>query len=265
MNDTIRTVASSTGSPQVRLSLSRLAAAEWTKLRTLRSVAVAALCAVGLGLAGGLLQLLSYGPASEIGSLNATRALTDSMGMARAGLQIGVVVLAVLAVGSEYATGAIRTTLIAAPRRLAVMAAKAAVVAVAAALLAAIVLTIVFMAAVPLLRGVGFSAIPFGPGVAVLGTEVGYCVIVALFAFAVTLAFRSTALGVSLALGVVLLLPIMLALLNAMLQIDLTGLAFPQAVSGVMTDPVSTDLPVVLAWLGVPAVFGGAALVRRDA
>jgi ABC-2 type transport system permease protein len=180
-------------------------------------------------------------------------------------LQIVIVVLAVLVLGSEYSGGAIRVTFVAAPRRLSVMAAKALVVMVVSALLAALSLGLGYAAAFVFLKHASLAGVPSGTMLGLLSVEIGYCVLVALFAFAVTLAVRRTAAGITVALGVVLLLKVVLVVLDAVVGFRVSGLAFPVAATRVLTDPLSWALPVVVAWLAVPAVLGSRMLVRRDA
>lgn len=105
-----------------------LLAAEWIKLRTVRSTWV--LLAVGctLTVAVGVLFCALIGPEFRAADPVRQREL-DPVGLPFTGLQIGqvpLVVLAVLAVGNEYGTGMIRTTLAAVPRRGRLLAAKLA-------------------------------------------------------------------------------------------------------------------------------------------
>ncbi|MGA4841569.1 ABC transporter permease [Streptomyces sp. G45] len=106
-----------------------LTAAEWIKLRTVRSTWL--LLAVGavLTVLVSLMFCALIGP--EFRRADAGRqAELDPVGLAFTGLpfgQVPLVVLAVLAVGGEYGTGMIRTTLAAVPRRGRLLAAKLAV------------------------------------------------------------------------------------------------------------------------------------------
>ncbi|WP_430785347.1 ABC transporter permease [Actinoplanes sp. G11-F43] len=254
-----------TSTPEVRLTLPRLIGAEWLKVRTLRSswfcLAVAPLLAAG----GGALSALGFADPELTGGVSARDAVTEVLASASAGLQIAVVVLAVLVLSSEYTGGAIRVTLVAVPRRLGLTAAKAAVVTVAVTVLAGLSLTIAYAVAFPLLDRGGLTPPRYGTMQALLGAEIGYSVLVALFAFAVTLTVRNTAAGVGLTLGAVLLLRVVLFMLDPLVRFDLQSLAFAPAATRVWTDPLSSALPVVAAWLLVPAVVGAVNLVRRDA
>lgn len=116
---------------QFRPLVSDLAWSEWIKLRTLRSswwtllAAVIAMTGFGGLLAAAYARHLT--PASRASLDPASYSLS---GFFLAQLAIGV--LGVLVMTGEYATGSIRSTLAAAPQRLAVLAAKAGVFGAAA-------------------------------------------------------------------------------------------------------------------------------------
>jgi len=107
-------------------------ASEWIKLRSVRStyliLLVAAVAAVGVG------YLVTHSDATHWASMSASaRAAFDPVADSFAGLgiaQLAFGALGVLAISSEFTTGLIRTTFAAAPRRRAVIAAKAAVAGV---------------------------------------------------------------------------------------------------------------------------------------
>jgi hypothetical protein len=105
-------------------------AAEWIKLRSVRStyliLAFAAAAAVVIG------YLVSHADVTRWATMTAqAKATFDPVGDSFSGLglaQLAFGTLGVLVISSEYATGLIRTTFAAVPRRRAVLAAKAAVV-----------------------------------------------------------------------------------------------------------------------------------------
>ncbi|MEV6304041.1 hypothetical protein AB0M02_31875 [Actinoplanes sp. NPDC051861] len=165
----------------------RLVAAEWLKLRTLKSLWVCAGTALVLTPAAATLSRL----------------------LAAAVLQAMIIVLAAVVPGSEFATGTIRTTFLATPRRIAVMIAKALVVTVVAAVLGGGCLMLTYAVDVR-----------YGTVVGRLAVDIGYCVLVALFAFAVTLAVKHTASAVSLALSAVLLVRLVLMVVSMMFGAD---------------------------------------------
>jgi len=107
-------------------------ASEWIKLRSVRSTYLvllfAAAAAVGIG------YLVAHAKATHWATMPAAeRAAFDPVSDSFTGLglaQLAFGVIGVLAISSEYATGLIRTTFGAVPRRRAVLAAKAAVIGV---------------------------------------------------------------------------------------------------------------------------------------
>ena len=122
-------------------NFARIVAAEFRKFATLRSnwilLAVAGVVTVGFALLGGWSLVLfkdtmmdqpdMQGQAeADVNAMLADEGLHGTIGMS--GLQLGVIllgVLAVLAMSSEHGTGAIRSSLLAAPQRLGLLAAKA--------------------------------------------------------------------------------------------------------------------------------------------
>jgi len=106
--------------PSGRYRFRQLARMEWIKLRSLRSTWLTLAIAVAA----------SAGIALTIGSSSTTSG-GMFVGNTLVGMLIGVLligVVGVLAMTSEYTSGTIRATFAAAPRRLRVLAAKAAVV-----------------------------------------------------------------------------------------------------------------------------------------
>ncbi|HXR71046.1 ABC transporter permease [Actinocrinis sp.] len=108
-------------------ALPALLRSEWIKLRAQRSTFIAAAAALILGLGVGLLDVLSV--TGHWATMSAAdRAGFDPVGDPLSGFQFGELALGalgVLAVSTEYATGMIRTTLTAAPRRTVLYTAKA--------------------------------------------------------------------------------------------------------------------------------------------
>lgn len=105
--------------------LGRTVAAEWTKLRSVRSTYGSLLAAVVVTV--GVAALAAWAITTDDQATPATATQLAAVG-ASVG-QFGLVALAALAITGEFATGSIRTTLAATPARWAVLTAKAAVVA----------------------------------------------------------------------------------------------------------------------------------------
>src|SRR5215475_1927155 len=117
-----------------KITQTRVLRSEWTKLRTqpaaLWALLSAVILVVGFGIAYSLLrQARPPQGAAAIASFDPAAISLSGVQLA----QIAVGVLGVLLITSEYATGLIRTTFAAVPRRLPVLWGKAALVAVAVA------------------------------------------------------------------------------------------------------------------------------------
>jgi len=122
--------------PSLATRASDLVASEWTKFRSVRSTFWALLVAVVTPVAVSAIVAFAFASANQHGAPKTGAAKTappsDPLLPAVISLEyavIAVAVLGVLAFTAEYSTGLIRVTFAAAPRRRAVLAAKAAVLA----------------------------------------------------------------------------------------------------------------------------------------
>lgn len=120
--------AARTAGPSLTIRARDVLAGEWTKLRSVRSnywtLLIAAILAVGS--ASVVARTLANGPVPRLGTGPLTPLTESFLGYAEYAV-ISVGVLSILTFTSEYATGMIRTTFVAVPRRWAVLAARAAV------------------------------------------------------------------------------------------------------------------------------------------
>ncbi|MBW8806052.1 MAG: ABC transporter permease [Catenulisporales bacterium] len=191
--------------------------AEWTKLRTLAGTAW--LLAAAVVLTVGLSAASAAGVTCDGAHCGEDPAKVGLLGVTLG--QAVVAVLAVLAVGEEYGTGMIRVTFAAMPRREAVLAAKAVVVAgltAAAGVPAVLGSALIALAVLP---GNGFTAAHgYGPHLATAATaravlgSVLYLVLVALLALGVTAMLRDSAAAVGTVLGLLYLFPIVAAVIS---------------------------------------------------
>jgi ABC-type transport system involved in multi-copper enzyme maturation permease subunit len=178
----------------------RVLLAEWTKLRTVRST-VWALLAV-LGLTVGLSAFVCSALDTDAGALSDN----DSIAPSVAGVyisQIAVVALAVLAITGEYASGMIRTSFTAVPRRREVLAAKALVLAAVTLVTGLAASLVSFLVGQPILAGNGFVATPLGDPEA-LRSVVGsglYLAVLAMLGLGVGTVVRRPAGAISATLG----------------------------------------------------------------
>src|SRR3989440_6724037 len=229
----------------------RVLRSEWTKLRTQPSALWALLSAVVLVVAFGIGYSLLREARPPHGA--AAIASFDPAAISLSGVQlaqIAVGVLGVLLITSEYATGLIRTTLAAVPRRLPVLWGKAALVAaatVAASLPAALV---AFLAGQSILARQHLSVPLSQPGVAraVIGSAL-YLAVAALIGLGLGALLRSTAGGIAGLFGLLFAVQLVTGFLPGSWAEDVgkyTPATAGQAVTLVHPDP--TSLP---PWTGL--------------
>ena len=266
----------------------RVLRAEWTKLRSVPSTTWSVLAVVGLSV------LLSFFVAASVDVSGGVPGCTpgapgcgdeDVVLNGLSGVvfgQFAIVAVAALAATGEYATGTMRSTLTAVPRRSAALAAKATVVG-ALCLAAGLVASVAaFLVSQPILHGNGFvpeQGYPFmsltdEPALrAVVGSGL-YLALVGLLSLGVGMILRHTAAAITTVFAL-LLVPFIAALLLPEQPRELVqrfspmtaGLAIQRTVDRIDSVPIG-----VWAGLGVLAVWAGAALVggfvtlhRRDA
>lgn len=256
-----------------RLARARDALAfEWTKLQSVRSNRWTLIAAVIVTLAVTVIV------AASIASTPAGRpapfdTLTASfLGFAEYTVA-PVTVLSVLVFTSEYASGLIRTTFTAVPRRGSVLAAKAAVTGAAALVVGEVLAVTCFLLtqAIAAGRHGGLSlAQPGLPGaILAVGLALAACAVVGVAAGAI---IRHTAGAIAAALTVVYLLAVLCMLLPEPWNTRLGRYAMPfaayQAVSlhqraGLL--PPAMSVVVLVAWPVVALLAAAAVLRRRDA
>jgi len=246
---------------------------EWTKLRSVRAnlwtLLVAALVTIGLTVV--VAHTIAAAPApSRRGPI--TPLIESFLGYAEYTV-LPVSILGVLTFTSEYSTGLIRTTLVAVPRRWALLAAKAAV-AGAAALAAGEVLAFALFFLTQGLqsgdrRGRLSIAHPGVPGAVVAaGFLLPACVLTGLGLGAI---LRHTAGAIAATVGVIYLLAALCLLLPATWKDDIGRFTLPfaayQVISGHPQPHLfgpAASVVVLIAW---PAVTLAAAVIvmsRRD-
>jgi ABC-type transport system involved in multi-copper enzyme maturation permease subunit len=197
--------------PAAKASFGRVLASEWTKIRTVRSTFWTLLAGVVVSV--GLSVLISLAFASSYDQLPASdKASFDTASFSLVGLNFGMVafgVLGVLVVTGEYATGMIRTSLTAVPRRGQYLAAKALVLTGLVLVVGLVVSFASFFLAQLVYRTKDLDGSLGDPGVlrAVIGGAI-YLTLIALISLAVGMLLRHTAGAVTTVLGVLFVLPI---------------------------------------------------------
>ena len=199
--------------PSLAIRARDLLTSEWTKLRSVRStywtLLIAAVTAIGLS-AVVALTLTTQPPA---GQPPADPLLPGFVSLEYAVLALGV--LGVLAFSSEYATGLIRTTFAAVPRRRAVLAAKAAVAGAVALLAGELISFISFFLVQAILSGHHLGVSLSRPGAAGAVTAEGILLFVcAMVGLGLGAMIRHTAGAVAGLVGLIYL-PAVLGLLPA--------------------------------------------------
>jgi ABC-2 type transport system permease protein len=191
--------------------------AEWTKLRTVRSSWWA------LGLAFGLTILMSAFVAATVstsGKAPGDRG-EDVMMLSLSGVLFGhfaIVALAVVAFTSEHATGTIRATFAANPRRHAVLGAKAAIVAATVLAVGVVGSFFAFLVTQPIMHDNGFTAangyealsLADGGTLRAVGGSGLYLALLALLSLGVGAILRHTAAAITTVLAL-MFVPLLLA------------------------------------------------------
>jgi ABC-type transport system involved in multi-copper enzyme maturation permease subunit len=245
--------------------------AEWIKLQSVRVNVVGILAAgaalVLLGVLFSALAPTDMGPGGTA---------TDSVSFAFGGISLSQLIIGVLAalfVGSEYASGLIRTTFGAVARRTRVLRAKAIVFGCAAWLAMTFGAFGAFFAGSAVYSGNLPSYAIGDPGVLRAVLSAGfYGACVALIGIAVGFLVRSTAAAIGLLLGLLMLAPLLTELLPGTAGDTLTQVLPSNAGKAIMslTSPDNLLSPglgfaVLAAWVVGLLAAAAVTLRRRDA
>jgi hypothetical protein len=259
-----RTTAPRPAAPPNGGGLPGALAAEWTKLWGLRSTwtCAAAALLVTAATAGYTASALDRGGHAEAMTANG---LFPTVVMLS---QFGVVALAALVITGEYATGAIRSTLGAVPRRGRVLAAKTAVTGAAAFALGCGAGAVADLAALAVYGDrMIIEAAPLAH--AVLGTGY-YTAAIALFTLGLGAVLRGTAGAVSAAIGVLIGVPFVVMMVGDPDLADIAAYLPADAGMALMTgitEPYGwpTAAALLTGWAAATLAAGYAALRWRDA
>jgi ABC-2 type transport system permease protein len=261
--------APSPASPSLAIRALDLLASEWTKFRSVRStywsllVAVVTPVAVSAVVAFAFTSARNQGPPPDP-LLPGVISLEYAV--------IAVSVLGVLAFSAEYSTGLIRVTFTAAPRRRAVLAAKAVVLAVVTLAAGEVVAFASFGLVQAVLAGHRQGVSLGHPGVpgAVLSAGLLLCVC-ALLGLALGAVIRHTAGGIAATIAVILV-PGILALLPAPWNGRIGRFTLLEAARQVSALHPAADLfspgwslLVLLAWPAAGLAAAAVVITRRDA
>ncbi|HLT83364.1 MAG TPA: hypothetical protein VKZ83_03935 [Phototrophicaceae bacterium] len=194
------------------VSAVRVLRAELVKASALPAVRWSAVAAVVVN--AGVACFVAYQARYDVGS--APPELLRLLTLAVVAAQLPVLVLGVLVSAAEYPSGAARTTFLAVPRRLPVLAAQAVAAAGTAALTAGAALAVTLLALLPFRAGLSLTLDPSDLQTArVLGGYVLYLVLVALLGSALGSLARGPAAGLVAGVGLVFLLERVVPLVGA--------------------------------------------------
>jgi ABC-2 type transport system permease protein len=252
--------------------------AEWTKLRTIAGTGWLLLGAVALTVAAGA-------AADAAATCPSGGCQADPAKLSLTGVQAGqaiVVIIAVLAVSGEYSTGMIRITLTAMPRRLTVLAAKAALVAGLVLAAGAVAVLASVLAGRLILPGHGFTpahgypplSLGYGPVLRAACGSVLYLALIALLSLGVATAVRESAVAIGLVLGLLYVFPVVTSVVGNqhwqrhLEQIGpMTAGLCVQATAGLSSLPLTPweGLGVLAVWAAGALIIGALIFRFRDA
>jgi ABC-2 type transport system permease protein len=259
----------------LRTRAAGLLASEWIKIRSTRSTYWTLLAsAVGTILICVLVARhyvtgWEHLPAIERAGFDPIDTSLQGFGVA----QLAIAALGVLVISAEYATGLIRTTFSAAPKRRAVLAAKAAVFGAVALLTGELLSFTAFWVGQAILHRKHLGVSLSDPGVLRAVLAAGFYLFIAgLIGLALGTLLRYTAGAITAAIGILFLLPKIVDSLPSPWRQDIDKFIPENLISQLAsTHPSPTGLPVGWCWptlLAYPAALllaAGYLITRRDA
>jgi ABC-2 type transport system permease protein len=275
MTSSIRSSRRPHATRPTRVTFRRATHAELLKLATLRSTRWAV---VLVALAGAAISVLASLVANPLPA-GASPSMADA---GTAGLltlpllltQIAVGVLGILAMGSEYSSGTIASTLATVPHRLEALAAKALAVTLVAFGLGVIPGIAAYLLTIGTRADLGYDGSLASWGV--LGPLLGsgaYLAMVALLGLALATLLRSSVAAITTLVAIQLVLPQLVGLIPDLGDVAAYDLLLTTAgriltgTTGSIAPPPTTSLEVavVAVWVVIPAVAAALLFRRRDA
>jgi ABC-2 type transport system permease protein len=252
---------------------------EWTKIRSVRSTvwSLLAFMVVAIGFSALIMTVIANTWNSPGNHPNHIRLVTDPTAVlfgAGFGLgQLAMCVLGVIVITSEYTTGAIRSSLLAVPHRIPMLAAKAIVFALLDFVVSAVTVFVVFFITTAILRS-HVSITLSQPGIvrACIG-GILYLTVLGLFSLAIGGLIRHTAGAIATVIALVLVVPPLISLIPGTIANHVHG--YLPTIAGQLVAQSSEQSGDVLSpwqgfgvfciWTAVLLVACGYLLVRRDA
>ena len=258
-----------TPAPSLAIRALDLVASEWTKFRSVRSTYWSLLVAVVTPIGASALVAFAFAHQPASAGPPPDPLLPEVLSLEYA--VIAVSVMGVLAFSAEYSTGLIRTTFAAAPRRRAVLAAKAVVLGTVTLAAGELVAFVSFFLAQAILSGHHLGVSLSRPGVpgAVLAAGLLLCACT-LLGLALGAIIRHTAGGIAATIAVIVL-PGIVALLPAPWSGRLGRFTLLEAARQVTAlHPAANlfspglSLLVVLTWPAAALAAAAVLITRRD-
>ena len=258
-----------------RVTQARVISAEWVKLRTQPSALWAGAAGIGLTAGFGILYAALREARPPHGA--AAVAAFDPTAVSLSGIQlaqIAVGVLGAMLITSEYASGMIRSTFAAVPRRLPVLWGKATIALTAVFAISVPAVLVAFFAGQSVLAKAGLN-ISFGqPGVAraVLGSAV-YLAVAAVLGLALGALLRNTAAAITALFGLLFGLQVLAGLIPGTTGTTIAKFmpsTAGQAIASVHPDPATAlgpwaGLGLFAAYTGVVLALAARRMSRGDA
>jgi ABC-2 type transport system permease protein len=254
----------------VGLTAGRVLRSEWIKLSTLRSTKIAFAAAALLYIGGAV--VMSWDTVGKFGAMTAADradvAVEGRVLVGRLLADLAVGVLGVMTIAGEYATGAIRASLAAVPRRLPVLWAKLGMLAgVTLVAMTAASFASFFAGNAILSEHWDFSLADPGVLRSVLGAATALT-FVCMFGLLIGFIVRTVAGAISILFAILLVVPTIVDEISASLAAHLPTGAMSSLVTAKIEAPMIEPLPALALLAGYLALaLAGAAwtLVRRDA
>lgn len=264
--------------PGVRITFPRVVRSEWIKLTSLRSTAwsLALIVLIGVGMATILAATIDLDGAPA----DAATAQSVTLSATTVGFTLGQLVAAVLgalSLGGEYATGMVRSTFAAVPRRLPVLWAKAVVLFASVSVVGALTAFTSWAVTYGLFDAKGLASPMDGDLALALVGGAAYLGLVAVFALGVAAAVRSSAGSIAVALGILLVLPTLVMVLGMAVEwlVDVQPYLLPNAGNDMFSIPPSGGVTegslapqvaalVATAWTAASLAVGALVLRGRD-
>ncbi|TQN44153.1 ABC-type transport system involved in multi-copper enzyme maturation permease subunit [Blastococcus colisei] len=267
----------------LRLTQRRVVVSEWVKLRSLRSTVYTLVAAVIVIIGFGLLASAAVsgqlegppggGQGAPGGGFPVDATMISLAGVQLAQIIIGV--LGVLVISGEYATGMIRSSLTAVPRRLPVLWGKAIVLSAVTVALMLVAVLVAFFAGQAILAGKDMDVALTDDGVlrAVVGSAL-YLTGIGVIGIALGALLRHTAGAITTLFAVLLVVPGLLGLVLPDSWADAIAPYLPAAAGQAFTAVADTGqgllgpgagFAVFIGSVAVLLVAAAVALTRRDA